>query len=54
MKFFLLDFLNRMGCKNRNWVMLVNIFLKIFSQFFKIQVECPFNLKILVKQVTSL
>ena len=43
MKFFLLDFLNWMSCKNRNGVMLVNIFLKIFSQFFKIRVECPFN-----------
>ena len=42
-KFFLLDFLNRMSCKNRNGVMLVNIFLKIFSQFFKIRVECPFK-----------
>ena len=44
MKFFPLDFLNRMNCKNRNGVMLVNIFLKIFSQFFKIWVECPFKL----------
>ena len=43
MKFFLLDFLNLMSCKNRDGVKLVNIFLKIFSQFFKIRVECPFK-----------
>ena len=43
MKFFLLDFLKRMSCKNRNGVMLVNIYLKIFFQFLKIRVECPFN-----------
>ena len=43
MKFFHLDFLNRMSCENRNGVMLVNIFFKIFSQFFKIRVECPFK-----------
>ena len=41
--FFFIDFPNRMNCKNRNGVMLVNIFLKIFSQFFKIWVECLFN-----------
>ena len=43
-KIFLLDFLNRVSCKNRNGVMLVNILFKIFSQFFKIRVECPFKL----------
>ena len=43
MKFFPLDFLNLMSCKNRNGVMVVNIFLKIFSQFFKIWVECHFK-----------
>ena len=43
MNFFLLNFLNLMSCKNRNRVMLVNVFFKIFSQFFKIRVECPFN-----------
>ena len=43
MKFFLLDFLNRISCKKRNGVMLVNIFFKIFSQSFKIWVECPFK-----------
>ena len=43
MKFFLLDFLNPMSCSNRNGVMLVNIIFDIFSQFFKIQVECPFK-----------
>ena len=43
MKFFLSDFLNRMSSKNRNGVMLINKFLKIFSQFFKIWVECPFK-----------
>ena len=43
MKIFHLDFLNRMSCKNRNGVMLVNVFFKIFSQFFKIRVECPFK-----------
>ena len=32
-----------MSCQNRNGVMLVNIFFKIFSQFFKIRVECPFD-----------
>ena len=32
-----------MICKNRNGVMLVNIFFKIFLQFFKIRVECPFK-----------
>ena len=32
-----------MSCKNCNGVMLVNIFFKIFSQFFKILVECPFK-----------
>ena len=32
-----------MSCKNRNGVMLVNIFFKIFSQFFKIRAECPFK-----------
>ena len=46
MKFFLLDFLYWISCKNRNGVMLVNIFFKIFSQFFKIRVECPFNGKL--------
>ena len=35
MKFFLLDFLNRMSCKNRKEVMLVNIFFKIFLSFSK-------------------
>ena len=45
MKLFLLDFLNRMSCKNRNGVMLVNKFFKIVSQFFKIRVECPFKLR---------
>ena len=25
--------------------MLLNIFFKIFSQFFKIRAECPFNIK---------
>ena len=44
MKFFLLNFLNLMSCKNRNRVKLVNILLKIFSQLFKIRVECLFNL----------
>ena len=39
---FLLNFLNLI-CKNRNGVMVVNIFLKIFSQFFKIRVESPFK-----------
>ena len=43
MKFFLLNILNLMSCKNRNGVVLVNIFFKIFSQFFKIRVQCPFN-----------
>ena len=43
MKFFLLDFPNRMSCKNCNGVMLVNIFFKIFFQFFKIRVECYFK-----------
>ena len=43
MKFFLLEFLNLMSCKNRNGVMLANIFFMIFFQFFKIRVECPFN-----------
>ena len=43
MKFFLLNFLNLMSCEKRNRVILVNIFFKIFSQFFKIRVECPFN-----------
>ena len=43
MKFFLLEFLKLMSCKNRNGVMLANIFFIIFSQFFKIRVECPFN-----------
>ena len=43
---FLLDFLNWMSGKNRNGVMLVNIVFKIFSQFFKIRVECPFNAQI--------
>ena len=43
MKFFLLNFLNVMSCKNRNKVMLVNIFFKIFFQFFKIWVTCPFK-----------
>ena len=37
---FLLDFINRMSCKNRDGVMLVNMFFKIFSQFFKIRIEC--------------
>ena len=37
------DFLNRMSCKNCNGVMLVNIFLKIFSQVFKFRVECSFK-----------
>ena len=32
-----------MSRKNRNEVMLVNIFFKIFSQFFKIRVEFPFK-----------
>ena len=44
MKFFHLDFLNRMSCKNRNGVMLVNIFLKIFWQFFE-KIECSFKSK---------
>ena len=39
MKIFPLDFLNRMSCKNRNGVMLVNEFFKIFSQFFKIRLK---------------
>ena len=46
MKFFLLDFLNRMSCKNRNGVMLVTIIFQIFSQFFKIRVEWPFKFEI--------
>ena len=44
MKFFPLDFFNRMSCNNRNGVMLVNIFFLIFSQFLKIRVKYPFNL----------
>ena len=36
MKFFLLDFLNLMSCKNRDGV-------KFLTQFFKIRVECPFK-----------
>ena len=32
-----------MSCKNCNGVLLVNIFFKIFLQFFKIRVECPFK-----------
>ena len=35
MKFFLLDFLNLMSCKNRNEVMLVKIFLRFFLTFSK-------------------
>ena len=38
-----------MICKNRNGVMLVKIFLKIFLQFFKIRVECPFKYDILTE-----
>ena len=43
MKIFLLNFLNLMSCKNHSGVMLLNIFFKTFSQFFKIRVECPFT-----------
>ena len=32
-----------MSSKSRNGVMLLNIFFKIFLQFFKIRVECPLN-----------
>ena len=52
MKFFLLDFFYRMNCKNHNGAMLENIFYEIFSQFFKIRVECPFKLRIFI--VTTL
>ena len=43
MRFFLVNFLNLTSCKNCNGVRLVNIFSKIFSQFFKLRVECPIN-----------
>ena len=36
MKFFSLDFLNLMSCKNRNGVMVVKLFFKICSPFSKI------------------
>ena len=45
-KFFLLDFLNGMICKNRSEVMLANIFIKILLRIFKIWVECLFKEKI--------
>ena len=44
MKFFSLDFRNLMSCKNCNGVMLVNLFFKIFFQFSKNRVECPFKI----------
>ena len=35
-----------MNSKNCNGFVLVNIFFKIFSRFFKIRVECPFKQEI--------
>ena len=32
-----------MNCKNSNGVMLVNLFLEIFSPFYKNRIECPFK-----------
>ena len=43
MNFFPLDFLNVMNCKNRNGIMLVNLFFTILPPFFKNRFECPFN-----------
>ena len=40
MKFFCLDFLYPMSCKNCNDGMLVNLFFNSFPPFFKNGVEC--------------